>query len=142
MLKLLTRALGPVLLCLAVTGCAQLEAQNQTVQMQDRTRAYRKAIRWNEYEVARAFILRQDGSEYAYDEDFYKLIRVVEMEIRSREVFTDEGLSVVTAEITFYHEDYNSVHSLTDRQVWWYDAETEQWYMDGSFPDYASALGG
>ena len=143
MLKVANRLSGFFVLFVLVAlfaGCASMQQAKITVQMQDRTNAYRKAIRWSEYDIAAPYIRRRDGSTFSFDTEFYEQIRVVENEIQNREVFEADGLAIVTSKIRFYHVDYNSVVDLTDRQTWWYDAETEQWFLDGSFPDYATAL--
>jgi hypothetical protein len=138
--KLAIRCIGLIVLFSVFAGCTQIKQTKNTIQMQDQTNAYRKAIRWSEYEVAAAFIRRRDETAYDFDLEFYKSVRVVEMEIQSREVFETEGTAIVTSKIQFYHVDYNSVKTLLDRQTWWFDAELERWFLDGSFPDYAGTL--
>jgi hypothetical protein len=139
--KLAIRLTSLVVLLTVFAGCAQMQQAKQTIQMQDQTNAYRKAIRWSEYEIAVTFVRRRDGSSYSYDEDFYDRIRVVDMEIQNREVFEADGTAIVTSKIKFYHVDYNSVKSLSDRQTWWFDEDSERWFLDGRFPDYAAELG-
>ena len=139
--KLFLRGLAVLVLSLDVAGCAQFERHQQNISMQDRTNSYRKAIRWSEYDIAKSFIQRQDESAYEYDADFYNAIRVVENEIESREIFSGEGFAKVYSKVKFYHVDYNTVTDLVDEQLWWYDEETENWYLDGGFPNYKAALG-
>ena len=139
--KLFLRGLAVLVLALGVAGCAQFEQHQQNIAMQDRTNSYRKAIRWSEYDIAKSFIQRQDESAYEYDADFYNAIRVVENEIESREMFSEEGFAKVYSKVKFYHVDYNTVTDLVDEQLWWYDEETENWYLDGGFPNYKAALG-
>ena len=48
--------------------------------------------------------------------------------------------ATVTAELSYYHLDHPSVRDLVDTQVWWYDIESERWYLDSAFPPFADTL--
>ena len=89
MLKsLILLMMGVVLLSIS-SGCARLEAEEKSIQLQDLTRAYRKAIRWSEFEVAKNYIRHRDGSVFRYDKAFFESIKVTSMEISKRDVSID-----------------------------------------------------
>ncbi len=122
------------------SGCARFEAEERSVQIQDLSSAYRKAIRWSEFEVAKDYIRHRDGSEFDYDKVFHERIKVTSMEIIKRNVSIENLEAQITAELSYYHLDHGSVKSIVDMQLWWYDAETERWYLDGDFPAFADGL--
>ena len=122
------------------SGCARLEAEEKSLQLQDLTRAYRKAIRWSEFEVANDYIRHRDNSGFEYDKTFHDGIRVISIEISKRDVSMENLEATVTMEISYYHIDQGSVRSIEDIQFWWYDAATERWYLEGLFPAFASGL--
>ena len=121
-------------------GCANIEAKGKTAQLQDRTRAYRKAVRWSEFEIASTYVRRRDQSEYHYDSDFLDGIRVTSIEITERDVRLEDDEAIVKLEISYYHEDGGVVKEIVDAQTWWYDVDAEQWYLDGTFPDFSGGL--
>lgn len=123
------------------SGCARLEAEERSIQLQDLWSAYRKAIRWAEFEIAKDYVRHRDGSGYDYDKTYHEGIKVTSMEITKRNVSMEKLEAVITAEISYYHLDHGSVKSIVDTQVWWYDEETERWYLDGVFPAFAHGLG-
>ena len=136
------------LVCLAVTatfiagsnGCARLQAEERSIQLQDSSATYRKAIRWSEFEVAKSFVRRRDGSPFDYDQTFHEGIKVTSMEITRRKISIENLEATVTAELSYYHLDHPSVRDLVDTQVWWYDIESERWYLDSAFPPFADTL--
>jgi len=140
MLKSLSLLMMGVVLLSISSGCARLEAEEKSIQLQDLTRAYRKAIRWSEFEVAKDYIRHRDGSVFHYDKAFFESIKVTSMEISKRDVSMENLLATVTAEISYYSIDQGSVRTIEDVQLWWYDEETERWYIDGEFPAFAQGL--
>lgn len=131
--------MGTVLLGVS-SGCARLEAEEKSIQLQDLTRAYRKAIRWSEFEVAKEYIRHRDGSEFHYDKAFFEGIKVTSMEIIKRDVSMKNLVATVTVEISYYHIDQGSVRTIEDVQLWWYQEESERWYIDGDFPAFLQGL--
>ncbi len=135
-------AAGLVALLCMVSGCARIEVREKAVRLSNITNAYRKAVRWGEFEVAGQFIRHRDETSFTYDEDFLAGIRVTSMEFTRRDMIDSNAEeAVVSAEITFYHVDTGSVKTMLDEQVWWFDASGGMWYLDGGFPDFAGALG-
>ena len=131
--------IGTVLIGMS-SGCARLEAEEKSLQLQDLTRSYRKAIRWSEFEVAKDYIRHRDGSEFHYDKVLFGGIKVTSMEITKRNVSMENLLATVSAEISYYHIDQGSVRTIEDVQLWWYEEESERWYIDGEFPAFAQGL--
>ena len=119
------------------SGCARLEAQEKSIQLQDLSAAYRKAIRWSEFEVAKHYIRHRDGSGFDYDKAFLEGIKVTSMEIVKHDVSIENLEAKVTAELSYYHLNQGSIKTIVDKQLWWYDPDTERWYLDGEFPAFA-----
>ena len=90
--------------------------------------------------MANSYIVRTDTSTHTYDEDFHKGIKVTSVEITEHDIRLEDEEAYVTIEISFYHEAGGVVEDIIDKQRWWYDPEAEQWYLDGSFPDFAGSL--
>lgn len=122
------------------SGCARLQAEERSIQLQDSSSAYRKSIRWAEFEIAKSYIRHRDGSGFEYDKTFHEGIKVTSMEIIARNVSMQNLEAEITAELSYYHLDHGSVKSIVDTQLWWFDEETERWYLDGVFPAFADGL--
>ena len=140
MRKSLILLIVTVMLSAGSSGCARIEAQQRSIQLQDLTSAYRKAIRWSEFEVAKDYIRHRDGSGFEYDKVFLEGIKVTSMEITKRDVSMEKLEARVTTELNYYHQDDGSVKSIIDTQLWWYDEETELWYLEGVFPAFADGM--
>ena len=125
-------------LIFAVPGCVNIKSQDQTFQLQDRVRAYRKAIRWSEFEIANTYITRSNQTQHQYDNDFHAGIKVTTMEIIEYDLRLAEQEAYVTCEISFYHETDGVVATILDKQRWWYDPIIQMWHLDGSFPAFGS----
>ena len=62
------------------------------------------------------------------------------MEIIKRDVSMKNLVATVTVEISYYHIDQGSVRTIEDVQLWWYQEESERWYIDGDFPAFLQGL--
>lgn len=121
-------------------GCETMKVQDRSIVLGNETRAYRKAIRWGEYDLARELIRRRDGTVPEYDARFLQHVRVTSFEITKRELRNDSMEAVVASLISYYHIDSGSLRTITDTQTWWYDPVTLHWYIDGTLPDFAGGL--
>ena len=137
--SLILLVIGMMLLSVS-SGCARLKAEEKALQLQDLTSAYRKAIRWSEFEIAKGYIRHRDGSGFDYDKEFHEGVQVTSMETIKRDVSIEDLEAIVTVKVSYYHLDHGSVKTINDIQLWWYDEETKRWYVDGNFPAFAEGL--
>jgi len=133
-------AVGVVGAALALAGCAQVDVREKAYRLETTIQAYRKALRWGEYQAAHGFVRRRDGAEPALDAELLESIRVTDYEVVRREVIDEASEAVVVTHINFYHADSGRVRNLADQQLWYYDEKDDRWFLDGGLPDFAGAL--
>lgn len=123
-------------LALSLSGCLSNQPSKQVTQLNDQVKLYGKLIRWRGYEQAAGMLKTRDKPAPEVDHDLLKEIRVTAYEVQQIRLNEEQNEAVVIADISYYHERYNSVHSIEDVQLWWFDEKTGAWWLDGGLPDF------
>jgi len=132
-----------LLLCLPLVllpACGNLQARDRVDKLETAMRTYRQALRWGEYEAAAQLISRREEEPAPLDREFLQSIRVTSYEIQKRVLSTENDEAAITADIDFYHSGFQRLERITDHQLWWYDTESGQWFLDSPLPDFEEAL--
>ena len=101
-----------------------------------KAKAYGKLIRWKAYEDAASYIRTRDGNSVELNSELLNEIRVTKYEVASIVMNEQRDEATVIAEIAYYHERVNSVHDIRDKQFWWKDESSGEWYLDGQLPPF------
>ena len=125
-----------VVITMAATGCASVNERKQLQLFDDQTNQYRKAIRWREYGIAASMRNLREGDVEPINTDALREVRVTRYQVVRREVSADKNEAAVIAVIDFYHERENSIRTITDHQIWWYDEDKKRWFLDGNLPAF------
>ena len=125
-------------------GCAKMKDaikdDRRSLQYDDTIKAYLSAIRWGYFDIAEGFIRpRDDVAPPALDYEFLERIRISRYDLRNQRPTGPNEVHVVVT-WSFYHTDYGTVKTFTDRQLWWYQEDEKNWYLDGSLPDFKGSL--
>jgi hypothetical protein len=133
----------PLLLVILVLlqGCASTIEFRRGNIYESRDFACYQAIRWGEFEKAQTFINMREGKPKALNLEFLKQIRVTKLRKINEEktqVDEDEIVSEITSnyEIEYYFVSNNLIKTLRYQQVWWFDKETDIWFLDSNLPDF------
>jgi hypothetical protein len=123
-------------LTLLATGCADLVHKDQTKKLDQAVRAYIHAVRWGDYGAAASFIRPREGTVPPPDLSKLDGIKVTHYDysIDSRAKGDPEAL--MTAAFEYYHVDYRSVKKAYQQVMWWWDPQSENWFMDGALPPF------
>ena len=97
---------------------------------------YGKLIRWRAYDDAKEYIRPRDGGRVALNYPLLNEIRVTRYEVTAVNLGASKDEAVVMAEISYYHERVNKLHSIRDEQYWWKDPDSERWLLDGALPNF------
>lgn len=123
-----------ILLLFALGGCS---TDKKKMQMEDTLRLYGESIRWGQY--AEAQTVQKDLNHFV-DPECLKEIKVISYDVIRQEVHGDFDRVDQTVEIGFYHEQQGMVKKIIDRQSWVYDSEQGIWQLEGTLPDFSSAI--
>ena len=105
------------------------ELLNKTLQ------AYERAIRWRNYNGARAFHI--DPEEFS---DFKRQrlmnIRVTSYKTIGQNVAPDYTKAELIVDIRYYYDNSAVERVLTMRQTWLNNKENNRWRLESAFPDF------
>ena len=124
------------LLALLIAGCASVPDLVRQTKFGRTVRAYEKAIRWSEFETAEVFLKDTAKEKKPPDLNKLKLIKVIEYEVKETALLKDQSRVLQVAEIQYYRDDSIVVKTVTDHQVWEYDATKKNWYLLSGLPDF------
>ena len=124
------------LLALLIAGCANGPGLVSHTKFTRTARAYEKAIRWSEFETAVIFLKDTAKQKKPPDLDQLKFIKVIEYEVKETALLKDQSRILQVVEIQYYRDDAILVKTVTDRQIWEYDATLKNWYLLSGLPDF------
>jgi hypothetical protein len=126
-----------VAIVLSVSGCAGLRNSVEMEQFDRRCRGFVRAVRWGQFEEARAYMA--PGAD-APTPAALKGVKVSDSRLGPA-VMSEDGLRI-TCPVTFryYRTDTMVEHSQTVDQVWRYDPEARAWFLESGFPTFSPAF--
>jgi len=105
------------------------ESLNKTLQ------AYERAIRWRNYNGARAFHLEPE--EFSdFKRQLLKNIRVTSYKTIGQNVAPDFSKAELIVDIRYYYDNSAVERVLTVRQTWLHEEDLNRWRLDSPFPDF------
>ena len=123
-----------LLCCALLSGCLASAPSKDVDNLNVEVKTYGKYIRWRAYDEAAAYIRNPDGEAINVNTEALQEIRVTKYELLTVILNDEQNEAVVTAEISYYHERVNNVHTIQDKQLWWKDDETGRWFVNGTLP--------
>lgn len=97
---------------------------------------YKQSILLGKYHVADGFHKAHPSDQQPRDFKRLKKIRVTSYDLTSVRVSQDGLIVNQTVEISYYNIDNMLEKTLTDSQIWEYDAESKTWNLHSEFPDF------
>ena len=118
-----------------VIGCASIERKQLDI-LEQRTDNYENALRWGNYEIARAFIKKSAADQLPVEIESLKQIRVTSYKLLDRNVFESKEAAEQKVEIRFYNIDSLIEKTIIDNQTWILDKDLENWFLSSGLPDF------
>ena len=81
-----------LVMLLLIAGCAGLAGYNKKDKFSQTSRAFEYAMRWTDFESAKAFIRDSETGDKPPDESDLKMIRVTDYQVKKTMVSEDETL--------------------------------------------------
>ena len=117
-----------------VGGCARIEQEDRTFKLDQTVRLYVDSIRWGNFETAAGLIQRRGGASSATVTGFPLEVRVTSHASAVLTMNEARDEATVSTSFEYYFPGTNKVRSVSQTDIWWFDASTERWYMDGALP--------
>ena len=134
------RRLTYVALCvLAITtlvGCAAIETKARSQKLTDQVKAYTKAIRWGDFDIATRFLKHRNGKPARTEAGSLQGIRVTHYDYSIQADRPEAEEAEMVATFDYQLPSSASVRRIKQRATWWYDAKIENWYLDGDLPKF------
>lgn len=119
-----------------ISGCAGIQTGKKMTLFDDTARAYLRALRWGDYEVAYAFKKTEGADDKMPDFENLRQIRVTDYNVKQT-ILSEDQLSILRiVDFQYYRITNAMVKTLIDRQKWEYDEEENRWYLTSDLPDF------
>jgi len=125
-----------VVLIMMLSACAHLTEQKKLEHLDAKQKIFMKALRWKSYETAASVIrFRNPARQLAPIDDLNK-ITVTSYDLIGSVPSTNDETIVVQALFGYIQNDTGRVYQIKHTQVWWFDEELKQWFLDSDMPDF------
>ena len=128
------------LLCIGIVGCSSFIDFRQGNDFGYRVRSFSQAIRWSEFEKAQGYVRKREGHVQNPDFDYLKNIKVTKYQStnkRPAESFEELTSDIILVyEIDYFIKDTFKIKQLSYEQLWWYDTEAGNWFLDSGLPKF------
>lgn len=112
---------------LLLSACAT--STDRAFELDNTLRAYENAIRWSDFERAKAFYKSDAPTVFGV-----KGVRVTGYDVTRQDASEDGLLIKQTVEIRYYRHDDVRVRKVVDEQEWDYDREHGRWRLKSPAP--------
>jgi hypothetical protein len=123
-------------LLLLIAGCAGLAGYHKKDKFFQTSRAFENAMRWSDFDSAKAFLKDSETEDKLADEAKLKMIRVTDYQVKETMVASDETEVLQLVDIQYYRVDSLIVRTLQDRQLWQWNSDKKMWYLKSGFPNF------
>lgn len=129
-----TRKLAFLLLLISIAACATTPDE---VELLDKsTRAYERALRWQEYDVVIGFHKGGRDTLTAAQRDYLKRFRVTSYDEVYLKMGPDNKTATQVVVLKYYNVEYAMVRELTINNHWEYDAKSQLWLLTNPLPKF------
>ncbi len=97
--------------------------------------AYERAIRWRNYNGARALQLKPEKVS-DFKRQRLKGLRVTSYKTIEKVIAPDHSKTELLVDIRYYYDKSGMERVITDRQVWLYNEKQNRWQLESPFPEF------
>jgi hypothetical protein len=123
-----------ILTAILLQGCAAIDDSKKTISLDQTLYFYESAMRWADFTAANS-LRRYEGepAPATYPARLTR-IKITGYDVLNTVPSDDESSVYITVKISYYDEDNLKLTSVTDNQVWQYDAGQDSWYISTPLP--------
>jgi hypothetical protein len=123
-----------LLTAILLQACAAIDDSKKTISLDQSLYFYESAMRWADFTAANSLRKYEGEPAPATDPDKLKRIKITGYDVLNTVPSDDESSVYITVKISYYDEDILKLTSVTDNQVWRYDAEHDSWHITTPLP--------
>ena len=123
-------------LVLLLAGCATYSEMRQMDKFEDTAEEYKRAIAWSDWDVASTFIESEDSEKTVADLDKLRGFKVASYDLKRAIPSADKSKVVQLVDISYFRVHTLVLKKITDRQVWEWNPEKEEWILKSGLPKF------
>lgn len=125
-----------IVLVMMLSACAHITEQKKLEHLDAKQKLFMKALRWKSYETAASVIRFRNPARQLGPIDGLNKITVTSYDLLGSAPHADDGSVVVQALFGYIQNDTGRVYQIKHTQIWWFDEESRQWFLDSEMPDF------
>ena len=125
-----------VFLAIVLAACNGLGARQKGDGLVTAMDEYVAALRWGRFDSAKAYHLKEDGSQPQFDSAQLEYIRVTGHTVKKKTINETLDEAEVEMEMQYYNNEYGTLKKINVNLVWWYDGNSKRWYLGSDFPKF------
>lgn len=130
----MNRIIALLLTAILLQACAAIDDSKKTISLDQSLYFYESAMRWGDFTSANSLRRYEGDPAPATDPAKLKRIKITGYDVLNTVPSDDESSVYITVKISYYDKDNLKLTSVTDNQVWQYDAEQNVWYISTPIP--------
>ena len=119
-----------------LSACAHVTEQKKQEHLEAKQKLFMKALRWKSYETAATVIRYRNPARQLAPIDGLNKITVTSYDLLGSVPNAEEGTVVSQALFGYIQNETGRVYQIKHTQVWWFDEELKQWFLDSDMPDF------
>ncbi|MDF1689701.1 MAG: hypothetical protein P1U35_08840 [Cycloclasticus sp.] len=125
-----------IVLVMMLSACAHVTEQKKLEHLDAKQKLFMKALRWKSYETAASVIRYRNPARQLAPIDGLNKITVTSYDLIGSAPNTEDDTIVAQALFGYIQDETGRVYQIKHTQVWWFDDESKQWFLDSDMPDF------
>lgn len=117
----------------SLSGCGTIEREKKVKAMDLALTTYGEAIRWGYFDTAYGYL---DPRKRTGVPKYLENVRVTSYDVLQPPLMKGEKDMEQVVRIEYVHKDTQSLKSLSDRQLWSYNKESNDWWLQSGVPRF------
>ncbi|AFT67964.1 MAG: hypothetical protein ACJA2Y_000187 [Cycloclasticus pugetii] len=123
-------------LILMLSACAHITEQKKLEHLDAKQKLFMKALRWKSYETAASVIRYRNPARKLAPIDGLNKITVTSYDLIGSVPNEEDDTIIAQALFGYIQNETGRVYQVKHTQVWWFDEESKQWFLDSDMPDF------
>lgn len=119
-----------------LSACAHITEQKKLEHLDAKQKLFMKALRWKSYETAASVIRYRNPARKLAPIDGLNKITVTSYDLIGSVPNAEDDTIIAQALFGYIQNETGRVYQVKHTQVWWFDEESKQWFLDSDMPDF------
>jgi hypothetical protein len=113
---------------------SNMNVRNQADRLNSALNTYGADLRWGRYNFAYDYHVQRDGTQPQVNLERLENFSVTSFTPINPVLNADGTEAVIPIEIKYYDEQYGTLRTFKETQLWWFNAESKTWNIESDFP--------